>query len=1054
MAFDIDGPLDVELAERVIHAIILRHEILRTVYVDAPEGTCQRILPETEVDFALDRMDLSHLNAEQQQSRTVSVLQSKYAHVFDLSKDVVAKAGYILLEQCPQDDTRRGLLWFMVHHIAVDGWSLDILMREFSVLYKRYSGASDWHLPPLTIQYADYAHWQKQQFDSQDFSARLDYWLEHLDNPPLLHGLKTQSPRPAVKQNRGLRFMTQLPLAVGQNLSALAESKGLTPFMLLHSALALVLAKNSNSDDIIVGSPITGRTRDELSPLIGFFVNTLALRVNTAFDDFDAYLAHVKEVHLAAQENQDVPFELIVEKLRLPRNTAHTPLFQIALSTISDYGLGDTNAKQDDRDTLTDFDVSMKMMYETTVLFDMQVGLFISDEGVELSWTFDSSLFERSYIDQLDSQVKQVLVQFAELAGRSNSAFDLQQLNILDDAQQAAVASEVTLAGDYELPQQRMHQRFEAQVERHPDKIALVCGDTELSYQALNERANRLAHYLVQHCAVVPDMPVGICLERGCDLVVGILAINKAGGAYVPLDPANPAARLAHIMSDAKVSHLITNSGLSGQVEMPDTVNVIALDSEPLQAELATMATDNVQNGCDEHALAYLLYTSGSTGTPKGCAIEQGAFDQFLDAMYSVLDGELDEHSKMLGVTTVSFDVAGLDLWGPLAFGGQLVLASQNDLANPDALATLMQAHDINLMQATPATWQMLADNHWQGKDNLSVLCGGEALPVKLAEWLLAHAKRLFNGYGPTEATVYSLVNEVTEQQLHDKGVVLGGALPGRAHLVVDGNGQPLPVDAVGELLIGGPGLARGYYNQPALSAAQFKTVAVGGCSARFYHTGDLVRRLADGHFEYLGRNDDQVKVRGMRIELAEIEARTAALPGVADARVLLRDGTGGDKSLVAYLIKAAAQDSGEVTIDEEAQAQQNAAFISDIKRQLSHVLPGYMIPSAFVTVSAWPLSANGKVDKAALLAMAVETGSAGFVEPQTATERLLVSLWSELLGLTPEQVSTTANFFELGRSLVVAHSPAQQHSTGAGFESGSARLVRDRQYRRVGGVV
>ncbi|KZN75423.1 hypothetical protein N477_01545 [Pseudoalteromonas luteoviolacea H33-S] len=1002
VAFDIAGKLQLDKIEKTMLALIKRHEILRTVYVDDEQGTHQVVIPEHDVQFALERDDLRHLSGAEQTQQANAILREKYGQAYDLSQDVPARMGYIWLGGDAGEFETRGVMWFNIHHIAIDGWSLDILMREFSRVYRAYCDDTSHQLAPLTLQYADYAYWQKSRFDSADFQQQTDYWLEQLQGAPDVHSLYTKSVRPPIKGNQGHRFTSQLPVAIGQSLHKLAKTHEMTPFMLLHGALALVLAKNSQSNDVVVGTPVVGRTDVALSDLVGFFVNTLALRVTTDFTQLSDYLAHVKEVHLSAQDNQDVPLDLIIERLRLTRSASYSPLFQIALTTISDYGLGETSLAEEDQDTLSDFEMTMRMMSQTTVLFDLQVGLYISDQGVELSWTYDTELFECSYIEGLDAQLRHLFVQLAEVSEQPHSLPELKELSFVSQQQQSELMQELSEPLAEFTHEQRLHSQFEAIAAVSPDSVALHHNGQTMSYAELDRRATQLSHYLILHAGIKPKDLVGVALNTSFELVITLLAILKAGAGYVPLaaEHRQAAERMQRIINEAQLVHIISHTQSDGGLSA--VTEVTQLDLPETQEKIAAMPNSAAALSGHLEDPAYVLYTSGSTGRPKGCVVSHGAMVNFLKAMESGLDGALSKKTRLLSVSSIGFDIAGFDLWGPLSCGGQVVLADRQDVIDPDRLAQLLKAHHINFMQATPATWQLLVDNGWQGKTDLCVLSGGEALNVELARQLLSSCDRLWNGYGPTEATVYSLLNEITEENLSDT-VLLGTQLDNVRHLVVDGNGNPVPEFAIGELLISGLGLATGYLHQPELTTQRFINYSHADSEpVRMYKTGDLVRRLPDGQFAYIGRSDDQIKIRGMRIELGEVESQLSQLEGVLSCRVLLRELPNGEPGIIAYI-------HAQVQAEDELQA-----FISIHQARLSERLPQYMLPSHFVLVDSWPMTVNGKLDKSRLPEVQLGDEQA-IISAQTETEAVLLAMYAELLGIAQEKISVTANFFELG---------------------------------------
>ncbi|KGJ89818.1 non-ribosomal peptide synthetase, partial [Colwellia psychrerythraea] len=557
-----------------------------------------------------------------------------------------------------------------------------------------------------------------------------------------------------------------------------------------------------------------------------------------------------------------------------------------------------------------------------------------------------------------------------------------------------------------------LHELFEAQAVANPNNIAVVFEDEQLTYQELNQQANKVAHYLAEHHDVTPNTLVGICVERSLQMVVGLLGILKAGGAYVPLDPSYPTARLQHIINDTGINYLLDQSGLHTRLELSDKVKLISINDTRFTDVFIDYPVTNRQLADKQplSSLAYVIHTSGSTGTPKGVMIEQGAFVNFLQAMLFQLGPNFNHDLKLLAVTTMAFDIAGLEIWGPLFVGGQVVLASKDDVIDPSKLSHLLNVHDINFMQATPAGWRSLLDDDWAGKKDLVALSGGELLPDKLAKSLMRNCAQLWNCYGPTEATVWSLVRRIDCDNTRGNIANLAGPLSNYSHYVLDSTQEVVPQGVIGELYIGGTSLARGYLNNPDLTKEKFIADPFASRKdARLYRTGDLVRLVSDGQLEFVGRTDTQIKIRGFRIELGEIEHQLSSCAGVLSCIVVANKDESGHNNLVAYVI---ADNTTGISQDEMPNL---------FRKSLRAHIPDYMVPSIFVFIEQWPLTANGKIDKNSLPAYDLRLFQRQYQAAQTPTEQLLVELWSTLLTLNSDEISMDANFFELGGHSLLA---------------------------------
>ncbi|WP_281558221.1 non-ribosomal peptide synthase/polyketide synthase [Thalassomonas sp. RHCl1] len=1003
LAFEVKGEFDPKTAEQALSAIIERHEVLRTVYIEDDDQPGLHLI--TDHNFTLTLHDLSALEPVAQQQKLTALIDADTQQSFVLKEDLMIRASFVVLDKGDKKQQRqpRGALLFNMHHIASDGWSMEVLIREFLTLYQSISQGKTASLPPLEIQYADYAHWQRAWLQGEVLEKQLGYWDKQLADAPPAHSLLLDKPRPEIKQYSGGSVSGQLSAGVARQLKMLASHYQLTPFMLLHGALALVLSRHSNSKDIIIGTPVANRMQAELEPLIGFFVNTLVLRLDTGHQRLKDYLAHVRQVHLDGQDNQDVPFEQLIERLKIPRNNSHSPLFQIMLSTNNDFGLGDKSGGN----SLDLAGVSLAPLASDKIAakFDLEIGINISDQGVGLDWTYDNSIFTGEHIGQLNEHLLMVLT---SLAGIPTSADpELRELSGVLPQQELDTLQTFARGPKVIRTQEALaHELFERQVEQTPDKAALFFKEQQLSYREVNTRANRLARYL-QAQGVNTETLVGVSVDRSAEMVISILAILKAGAAYVPLDPSYPKARLQYILRDTGIKHLVTQSHLAiesitEEISTEEAIQTIKLDH--IQALCSEFSGENLLNSPGERRLAYVIYTSGSTGNPKGVLVEHANLVNFLFAMKEKPGLSADD--SLLAITSTSFDIHCLELFLPLVCGARLVVASKDATSDADQLMALIKKHNINIIQGTPATWRMLVDSNWQPDSHIKILCGGEALSLSLAKQLLSNANiELWNMYGPTETTVWSSVHKV---EADENSILVGKPIDNTKFYVVSKEGDLAPLGATGELLITGAGVTLGYLNRPDLTSRQFiaNTFELGERSSEYaYRTGDLVRWLPDGNLVCLGRIDDQIKIRGFRVELGEIENQLALDQQVDSCQVVAREGATGQKQLVAY-VKA---QNSELSADEQL------ALSETLKQGLKSALPDYMVPSAFVFMAEWPLTANGKIDKKALPSPDASVLQGEYIAPQTETETVLSRIWGQLLKLEAEEISTNADFFTLG---------------------------------------
>lgn len=990
-ALQVKGEFIHAYAEQALQQIVARHEILRTIYQSVDSEAEQFIQPSTA--FILSEVDLTQLSETEQQQEVQRLAAEDAIKPFDLSHDLMLRASWI-----NQNNTSgQGVLLFNMHHIASDGWSIGILMEEFVQHYQSLVTNQPVSLPPLTIQYADYALWQREHIQGEVLDKQLGYWTEQLADVPVVHNLPLDFERPLQPEYQGGSVSAALSSEATEKVLALSSQHNVTSFMFLHAVLSLLLSRYSNNEDIVIGTPVANRSQKEVEPLIGFFVNTLVLRSNSeGKETFIDYLQHIKQVNLEAQTHQDIPFEQLVEHLKVPRSIQYNPIFQIIFS-MNPHGQETSELEGVSFTPLNSEICQTKFDLELNVQVDTQSG----KQGITLEWLYDKALFKPQSISRLNQHFHRLLNSVV-----SHPQGRLSDLEMLSEEEVHSLSTELSGALEAYPEDKLVHELFEEQAKQTPNNIALVFEDKQLTYKELSQASNQLAHYLREQ-GVGPDILVGICAERSLEMVIGMLGTMKAGGAYVPLDPTYPKARLDYMIQDSGIKLLLTQSPLVQQFEQ-ENLQCIALDT--MGVELASYdANSPIKAQQSASSLAYVIYTSGSTGQPKGVMIEQIALSNFLHAMLGRLSHVFNNQTRLLAVTTISFDISGLELLGGLVSGSKVVLTSIEDNIDPVRLSGLIEQHDITLMQATPATWKLLANHQWPGKQDLTALSGGEALPESVAHYLLPRCHQLWNCYGPTEATIWSLVKRVEENSDTQQLLSLGESLSNYQHIVLNKHQQIVPVGVQGELYIGGISLARGYLNQPALTAEKFIDNPFG--QGKLYKTGDIVRYLPDGHLTFVNRIDDQVKIRGFRIELGEIEHQLSQCEGVISCVVLAREDLPGQKRLVAYVVSDKTNE--EQTKDEQTIKQ-------SLKDELSASLPNHMQPSAFVLLEAFPLTPNGKLDKKAL--PPPEGGSENaYSPPATKAEHVLVKIWARLLKYDAEKLSVTDSFFELGGDSILS---------------------------------
>ncbi|HEX2090929.1 MAG TPA: amino acid adenylation domain-containing protein [Longimicrobiaceae bacterium] len=988
LALRVSGALDADTLARCFGEVVRRHEALRTVFGSVEGRPVQTVRPAAPWTLELD--DVSGLPADEREAAARRIAGTEAAAPFDLSTGPLLRTRLVRLAA---DDH---LLVVVMHHIVGDGWSAGVLVRELGALYPALRAGERSPLAPLPTQYADWAIHQREWLRSETVERQLGYWRARLTGVPTLD-LPADRPRPPVQSFRGATHRFEVPAETAEGIRSLARAEGATLFMALLAGWKLLLSRYSGQHDVAVGTPVSNRDGAEVAGLVGLFVNTLVLR--TEIDPaagFRELLARVRAAGLEAYAHQELPFEKLVEEIQPERDLSRNPLFQVM------FGVQNTSLEPVSADGITLVPATLD---SGTAKLDLT--LFVWERaggGLSATLEYATDLFDAATAERMATHYTATLRAVAADPDGRVAAVDF-----LSAAERQQLVSGWN-ATEAELPGDRpVHALVAGQAARTPDAVAVACGAGSLTYAELEARSNRLARCLRVR-GVGTETRVGLYLERGVEMVVGMLGVHRAGGAYVPLDPGYPRERLEYMLRDSGATVLLTQSSLAGNLPA-EGIATVRVDAD--RDAIARESAEALDLPVSPDGLAYLIYTSGSTGRPKGVMNTHRALVNLLESMRREVGTGPDD--VLLAVTPLSFDIAALEVFLPLVSGSRLVVATRETVSDGAKLLGEMAATGVTVMQATPATWYLLLGAGWEGDGRLKILCGGEALPPELAGELLRRGSAAWNVYGPTETTIWS-----TAERLRAAGtpVSVGRPLANTRVYVLDGELNPVPVGVPGTLHIGGAGLARGYHGRADLTAERFLPDPFAPeAGARVYDTGDLARFRADGRIEVLGRADQQVKVRGFRIELGEIEAALEAHPALARVAVAATSAGVGEKRLVAYLVPA----------------NGSAPPAAGLRAWLRERLPEYMVPSLFVTLDTLPLTPNGKVDRRALPAPTPDPGeTAGYVAPRTPTEEVLAGVWAETLGV--ERVGVHDNFFDLGgHSLLGAQLIARtRDATGA----------------------
>lgn len=1001
-ALEVQGQFAPQVAKAALNELCNRHHILRTTYVLSDGQACQQHMPTATMEFTIKDFAQTTTDPEQRWQEVIACAQADAARPFDLARDVMLRASWLPLS------AERGILLFNMHHIASDGWSFRILIREFCQIYQALSAGQTPALAPLPVQYADYACWQRDYLQGAVYQHLLDYWRQQLADIPLTHDLPLDFPRSQKKATAGAVLQMTLPNTINQQLPQFCQKQQLTPFMLMHAVLNVVLSRYG-SNNIAIGTAVANRVRPEVEGLIGFFVNTLVLftKVNPLHSVSDL-LAQVKQVNEGAQQHQDFPFEKLVEELNLPRDNQHPPLFQIMLSmdNISETALAIEGLR------FSQFDTGM-----VHAKFDIELAVRFSGDELILSWIYDDSLLKAETIQALHQSYVQVLSHLVQ-ATPEMLAEQVGNLPVLAPQQIKQLCVDFNQTSCPFSEQVLIHELFQATVARQPDALALICGEEHLSYAQLAQQVNRMAHWLRAQ-GVVPDTVVGVYMERSVAMVVALMAVVSAGGAYLPLDPSLPGGRIKSVLEEANLSLVLTQQhlharladALKAEPALPQTLRLVTVDDSDFAQQAQQYADSAPQRLPEQNSrhLAYVIFTSGSTGKPKGVMVEHQALMnriEWMDKCYP-----LTPQDRVLQKTPFAFDVSVWEFFWTLGFGACIVVAKPEGHKDPLYISELVEQKQVTVLHFVPSMLNAFLSSPGAhlGPAVKVVFCSGEALKRSDVITLQQRSPSLhiFNLYGPTEAAIDVSVFDCADVAQYSQ-VPIGKPIQNLNLFVLDLDGFLRPAGSEGELYIGGTGLARGYLNNSALTLERFREITLAdGNTHRLYKTGDWVRLLPDGNIEYLQRIDKQVKLRGFRVELGDIEQHLHTVPELDSAVALVLSIEGTDL-LVAYVKPR------QVITTDLGKEQLRLR----IQRHLQALLPAYMIPEVIEVLEQWPVTSNGKVDIKSLPPVTALQENRRGAEPRTETERRLCQLWAKQLRC--ESVGADVSFFQAGGTSIM----------------------------------
>ncbi|OZY86401.1 hypothetical protein CBP51_05070 [Cellvibrio mixtus] len=996
-AFKISGNLDSNILSRCFQAILERHKVLGMRIREHNGVATQVFEPMGSFELPVEDVESSGIEA---------ILMAESCYVFRVGDEQLIRLRLLRCENCH-------VLCVTMHHIVTDGWSMGILIGELATLYRAYRDNTDYTLPELGIQYSDYAYWQRQALQHNKFSADLHYWREQLRDLPPLHNIPLDRKRPVEQTRLGKKYSCEIDCVTTESVKSYCAEHNLTLFIYLHAAFALLLSRYSGEKEQVIGSPIAGRIHGELDHLVGFFVNTLVIRHNLEnCQGFAELLQRSKKLAIAAFAHQAIPFDALVNELQPERNVGYSPLVQVALVL-------QNNLEQDFR--LPDLEVIKLEPDQASIhiKYELELSITEANGGLSLRWLYNSDLFDECTIKRLSGYFGQLL-----RAVVNNPGVALDEIDLLTDEDRKLQLETWSQPNAKIFAGSLIHYRFEQRAASCPYKTAVCFDGGSLTYQQLNERANRLARWLVTEGNVTVNKPVALYFERSLQMVVAILAVLKSGGAYVPLDPANPSSRINYILDDSSAAIILTQKSLLGTLPDGDRLRV-AIDDDGFETFINSFPLQNLTDSehCDflPEQLAYIIYTSGSTGMPKGVMVTHANVTGLFDASGEIYDFNSDDVWSLFH--SYAFDFSVWEIWGALLHGARLAIVPYWVSRDSEKFMEFIAVEKVTILNQTPSAFEQLIATDAMAParclGNLRyIIFGGEALDYKaVAPWYIRYRDtktQLVNMYGITETTVHATHYFIQpDDTLLQQCSVIGKPLSNLRTYILDEKQRPVLIGAHGELCVAGSGVARGYRNQQDINDLRFIPNPFGEREdERLYRSGDIVRYLANGNMEYIGRRDHQVKIRGFRISLAEIEAALLCHPEIKMAAALVRESSGGNKRLIAHIVT------------EDPQEYQSGVTQSSFSKILSEYLhaslPAYMVPGTFIFMDRIPLTDNGKLDRKLLVNMQLdEVADSEYVAAENDMEKTLVDIWSQLLDR--KSIGIHDNFFALGGDSIVA---------------------------------
>lgn len=966
VSYKLTGKLNQDILEESANRIIARHEILRS-HFDIGLGL-PRPKIVSKLKATIEKVSLKNNGLGEQLSEARKLGEEAALQPFDLSNAPLLRLNLFELSE------ETYVFQVVIHHTIADGWSLGIFLNELVSNYNGILNNRSTQLPNLPVQYSDFAHWQNHKMADEKYSSEIAFWKNQLKGELPILDLPTDSPRSVRQSFDGSTHRFSIPVKLTQELERITQGENVTLFMSLFSVFVILLHRYSGQEDIIVGTPIANRNLSEVENLIGIFINTIALRTDLSGDPvFRDLIKNIRDVALNAYAHQDLSFEKLVEELKPVRDLSRPPIFQVVFN-MQNTPLPIFN--------LPGLDIEPLEIDRGVAQFDLSLIITKSEKSYLGTVEYNRHHFEAESIERMFRSYLLILEDIV-----SKPDLPISQLKLVTENEYELIVHKLNQTESHFPREKFVHHLFEEQVNLSPSSTAIISEAESLTYKELNEKANIMAAHL-RSLGVEREVRVGVFMSRSLEIMEALLAILKAGGTYIPINSSYPEDRVRYILEDANVKVLITNIDLSTWAKLE--VQTVDLNLKNAHISKTISYTDQEIQSSD---LAYIIYTSGSTGQPKGVMVPHSALTNFLYSMK--VEPGLSSEDKLMAVTSFSFDIAALELFLPLIVGGTVVLASDEMTTNPYLLNEEISRHQISVMQATPATWQLLIDSDWQGLSSMKALSGGDVLTQQLANNILQRVSSLWNMYGPTETTIWSSICKVEPDELR---ITIGKPINNTQMYILDKNNVPVPRGVIGELHIGGDGLARGYLNNTKLTSEKFIDDHFRlESGARLYKTGDHARYLQDYSIEVLGRIDHQVKVNGHRIELGEISTLIIQNPLVNEAIVIARTEKYGEKRLVAYFVP-----KGNTVISD-----------NELRKFLKRKLPSYMIPAVFISLKSLPLTPNGKLDRSALPVPTDTLSTLNYEAPRSADERILTNIWQDVLAI--EQVGIHDNFFELG---------------------------------------